>query len=711
MLGAWIVGLAGILVAGATFGGEFSDNFEVPGTEAQEAIDVLSANFPARAGGTADLVFKAEAGIDDPSMAARIQATYDAVAELPGVTAVETHFDNPDYVSAGGTIARALVRWEDDEAEVGVENVEHYLEVVDAAAGDGLVVETGGPVVSFNEGSEPNSEMIGIAAAAIILVIAFGTIIAAGVPIGMAVFGLGAGFGLMFLLANTGFLPSFAPAFGAMIGIGVGIDYSLLVVTRFREGMHGGLDVHDAVVKAIGTSGRSVVFAGVVVAVSFLGLSAMGLPFVTALGVAGAIVVGCAVLVAVTLLPAVLAIIGHRIDSWRIPLLHSQEGIDEKSVWFRLSRAIQRRPWPYFAASTAFILLLMSPLLDLNLGVTDEGNRSDVFHSRRAYDLLAEGFGPGFNAPILVVVAGDAVAEEVDSFREAAAAHANVEDVTPAAVNEAGNTAVFTIIPGSRPQAAETTDLIHDLRNEVFPAPAEETGSRALVTGSSAAFVDIGDRIESRIAWLFIGVIGISFLLLTAVFRSVVVAVKAAILNLMSIGAAFGVLIAVFQWGWFANLIGVEAGPIEVFLPMMLFAILFGLSMDYEVFLISRIREEYVRTGNNGFAVANGLAVTARVITAAAAIMCFVFFSFVLGDDRVIKLFGLGLGVAILVDATVIRLILVPSTMALLDDFNWWLPRWLDRILPHINIEGHTSPAEAPDVVAEPAPGFSGGAR
>ncbi|MDZ7727668.1 MAG: MMPL family transporter [Dehalococcoidia bacterium] len=701
---AWVAIVAALLGAGSAFGGTFSDNFSVPGTEAQEAIDILEADFPAQSGGTSVIVVRADEGIQDPDVRASLEDLFAEVASLDGIAAVTSPYDNPALVGEDN-IARAEVRWAGEPEDVSEGQLERYFEVVDAAAAEGLTIETGGQVVSANEMGEPNSEAIGLVAASIILVLAFGTVVAAGVPIAMALFGLGAGFGSMFLIANTGFLPGFAPPFAAMIGIGVGIDYSLLVVTRYREGLHARLNVHDAIVKAVSTSGRSVVFAGVVVAVSFLGLSAMGLPFVTALGVAGAIVVLFAVLVAISLLPAALAFIGHRIDRLRIPVLHSQEGISESSTWYRLSRAIQRRPLPWFVASTVVVLLIMSPILALNLGVTDEGNRAESFRSRRAYDLLAQGFGPGFNAPITVVVDGEGAIERAEAARDAAQAHPNIVQVSPPIPNESGDTVVFTAYPGTRPQSTETSDTIHDLRNDVFAGFQSPDSPSVLVTGAVAAFVDISDRISDRIAFLFIGVIGISFVLLTAVFRSVVVAAKAAVLNLMSIGAAFGVLVAVFQWGWFGSLIGVDSGPIETFAPMMLFAVLFGLSMDYEVFLISRIREEYVRTGDTSESVANGLAVTARVITAAAAIMCFVFFSFVLGDDRVIKLFGLGLGSAILVDATIIRLILVPSTMALLGRYNWWLPSWLDRLLPHINIEGSSDEDPVPAPSGSPAGG------
>ncbi len=698
VLGAWILGLVAFGVTAGMFGGKFSDDFNVPGTESQAAIDLLRKNFPARAGGTSDIVVKAEGGLDDPAIEKRLHDLYNEVAALPGIVSVESHFDQPTYLSENGQIARAVVQWEEDANNVDVSAVDRYVNVVEAAGGNGLEVETGGSIVSFTQGEPPGGprELIGIGAAAIILVIAFGSIVAAGVPILMALFGLGTAFSGMFLLANTGYIPSFGPAFGAMIGIGVGIDYSLLVVTRYREGLHTGLEVKEAVVRAVATSGRSVFFAGIVVAVSFLGLGLMGLPFVAALGAAGAIVVGCAVLVALTLLPAVLVLLGHRIDAIHIPFLKTREGLDVTSGWYRLSRAIQRRPWPWMVGSLGLVLLLCSPILNLNLGVTDDGNLPQSSTVRRAYDLLAEGFGPGFNGPLTIVIDGPDATAQAAAVQDAVAEHANVVGVTSPFPNEAGTTVVFTAYPGTRPQDSATSELVHDLRDNVIPTVEAADGVDVYVTGSVPAFVDIADRIDGRIAYLFIGVIGISFLLLTAVFRSVVVALKAAVLNLLSIGAAFGVLVAVFQWGWFAGVINVEPGPIEVFLPMMLFAILFGLSMDYEVFLISRVREEYLKSGDNSEAVANGLAVTARVITAAAAIMCFVFFSFAFGDDRVIKLFGLGLGAAILIDATIIRLVLVPSTMALLGDRNWWLPGWMDRLLPHISLEeGDDAPASA----------------
>ncbi len=700
----WILLLAAFLLLANLFRGEFVDNFDIPGTEAQDALNLLEETFPTEAGSTSTIAIQTDSRIDDPAWTSHLQAMFEAVRQLEQVERVETHFENPQFISRDGTIARAEVRWRGDPGDIGRSTLDDYFAILDDAAGRGLTVETGGTVVAFNERHLPGSEALGLMAAIIILLVAFGSVVAAGLPIGTAVFGLGAGFGVILLGANTGFFPTFAPQFAAMIGIGVGIDYSLLVVTRYREGLHSGLGVHDAIVRAVGTAGRSVIFAGVVVAVSFMGLAFTGVPFVTALGFSGAIVVIFAVLVAITLLPALLAFAGHRIDKLRIPLPASPEGINQSSIWYRLSRAIQRRPWPYFLGSLGVVLLLSSPILDLQLGITDDGNKDDTFRSRRAYDLLAEGFGPGFNSPIVVVLNGSGAASAAMPVHETLTAHPNIVAVSAPLGNGDGETVVMTAIPGSRPQATETTDLVHELRDSVLPAVDVGADVDYYLTGNAPAFVDIGDRLSSRLPYLFVGVIGISFFLLVMVFRSIVVAAKAAVLNLLSISAAFGVLVAVFQWGWLSSLLGVSSGPIETFAPVMLFAVLFGLSMDYEVFLITRIREEYVKSGSNAVAVANGLTATARVITAAALIMVSVFFSFMLGNERVIKLFGLGLGMAILVDASMIRLVLVPSSMELLGKVNWWMPGWLDRLLPQVNVEGAIDEAVPVSTDREPQP-------
>jgi RND superfamily putative drug exporter len=698
---AWVVALAALFGAYRAFGGTFVSEFKVPGSEVETAQDLLNERFPARAGDNADLVFEAPAGVRDPAVQPRIQAVLDRVAQLDGVVSVESPYDQPRFISGDGTIARAVVHWSEKATKISAGKVDRFLAVVDAAGGEGLRVEAGGRVVQATERPEFGSEVLGLLAAVFILLVAFGSVVAMGLPLLAAIFGLGVGFAIIGLAANAITFPAFSPQFAAMIGIGVGIDYSLLIVTRFREGIHTGHTVEESVVRAVTTAGRSVVFAGMVVAVAFLGLYVVGLPFVAALGTAGAIVVAAAVLVALTLIPAAMAMAGHRIDSLRLPVLHATEGVDPRSVWYRLSEAIQRHPLPYFLGAAALLLFLASPTLSMRLGFTDAHNNPESMHTRRAYDLLTKGFGPGFNGQLFLVAdlsngGGDAI----ERLRARVEDTDGVAQVSPAVLNPAGDTALVTVIPATAPQDEATTRLVHRLRDDVVPAATAGSGAKVYVAGGLAGFIDAQDRIGQRMPLLFTGVIGLSFVLLTIVFRSLVVAAKAAVMNLLSIGASYGVLVVIFQWGWFSGIVGIEKGPIETFLPMMMFAILFGLSMDYEVFLISRVREEYVRTGDNAAAVSHGLAATARVITAAAAIMVAVFITFVFGPERTIKEFGVGLATAIFVDATIVRLILVPSTMELLGDLNWWLPRWLDRLMPRVSVEAPPETREPEAAVA-----------
>ncbi|MBI5949228.1 MAG: MMPL family transporter [Chloroflexi bacterium] len=696
VIAAWVVLLAGLIASAVAFGGEYATNFKLPGSETQEALDLLEARFPAQSGDEAVVVFEAPSGMADPAVKSQVESLFAEVRGLKDFVEILSPYEEKQgYISQDGTIARALVRFSTQNQELDAEVVATLVQMADNANSETLRVEIGGDIVEFQEHPDFGSEFFGLGAAIIILFIAFGSVIAVGLPIGAAVFGLGAAFAIITVATRFFSFPEFSPQFAAMIGIGVGIDYSLLVVTRFREGLHTGHSVEESIVMATTTSGRAVLFAGTVVAIAFLGLFAMGIPFVALMGTTGAIVVALAVAVALTLTPALLSLAGHRIDRWHVPLLHSTEGVDPKSGWYRFSEAIQRHPLPYFLATATFLVVLALPVLNMRLGFTDAGNNPTHYHSRRAYDLLTEGFGPGFNGPLLVVAdMGTATPDQVRAVRDAFAsgpsggAANNIAQVTPLVFNQSGDTAAFTVLPGTSPQDAATVDLVHHLRDRVIPPATEGTGLRVYVSGRTAAYVDIGDQISQRLPLLFGGVIGISFLLLLTVFRSVLVAAKAAIMNLLSIGASYGVLVAIFQWGWLAGPLNIQEGPVETFIPMMLFAILFGLSMDYEVFLISRIREEYVRTKHNATAVSHGLAATARVITAAAAIMVAVFLSFVLGEDRIIKEFGIGLATAIFVDATIVRLVLVPATMELLGDANWWLPRWLDRALPHIQVEG-----------------------
>jgi len=688
---AWVLLIAVIAGAAITLGGGFKDSFTLPGTESQQAVDVLTERFPSQAGDSATLVIQSAAGVDDGAVRAQIEALITQAAAIPEVASVSSPYDDPSAISADRTVAYVVVTYDKAAMEVTTANATALLDLGDRSSASGFRVEVGGPIAAEAETPGPAAtELIGVAAAMVILLITFGSIVAMGLPILSALAGLAAG--ILGITVSTAFfdMSSFTPGFAAMIGLGVGIDYALFVVSRFREGLSRGLTVEDALVRTVDTAGRAVTFAGASVGIALLGLFVIGIPFVAALGLAAAIVVLFSVLVALTLVPAMLAYIGHRIDRWRIPGLHAVDSDSTNTVWHRWSKTVQRRPGTALAGAALLMLVLAAPIAGLRLGTSDDGNLPDTMHARRAYDLLTEGFGPGFNGPLLLTLVrdGDIDPNTVQNLIAQLNQTSGIAAVGPATYNVTNDAAVISVIPTTAPQDADTVQLVEHLRSDVVPAAVAGTNLHVYIGGATAASVDMGDKISARMPLFFAIVIGLSMLLLTAVFRSIAVPIKAALMNLLSIGATCGVLVAVFQWGWGASLLGIKPGPIESPLPMMLFAILFGLSMDYEVFLLSRMREEYVRTKNNSDSVASGLASTARVIAAAAAIMVVVFGSFIFGGDRLGKEFGLGLAVAILVDATVVRLVLVPATMELLGNWNWWFPTWLDRLTPRLNVEG-----------------------
>jgi RND superfamily putative drug exporter len=704
--GALIALLAfGVLFAIA--GGRYADSFTLPGTESQRLRDLLEERFPARAGGTATVVVRAPDGLNDPNVQSRVEALVADLGDLPDVVSASSPYEAVGAISADGSIARISVQYAKRSSRLDQASIDALFDLQEERSSPDFQVEAGGRVVWAGEREEPGrSELIGLSAAVIILLIAFGSVVAMGLPIITALLALTAGFFLVGVSASFFRLPSFTPQFGAMIGIGVGIDYSLLVVTRFREGLARGLGVEDAIARAAATAGRSVVFAGFTVVIALLGLWAVGIPFMGYVASAASLIVALAVVVAVVVLPAILKLVGGRIDRWRIPGLGASAHESEAGLGYRLSRVIQRAPLVSFVLSLAVLVVLAWPVLSMRLGSSDAGNNPESLTSRRAYDLLSEGFGPGFNGVILVGIGveNEQAATAVEELPAAIEREVAVAAVSPPAFNDARSAAVVTVIPETAPQSEETEELVNELRAAV-PQALEGTGAEAFVGGGTAVFIDVGNKIASRLPFFFAAVIGVSFVLLMAVFRSVLIPLKAALMNALSIGAAFGVLVAVFQWGWFGGVLGVEReGPIESFVPMMLFAILFGLSMDYEVFLVTRIHEEYLRTRDNSEAVARGLSATARVISAAAVIMIAVFLSFAVSDQRVIREFGLGLATAIFLDATLVRLVLVPSIMQLLGDANWWFPPWLDRLVPRIGIdvkwEGAAQPVEEPVPVA-----------
>lgn len=709
LLGALITVIAFAAIA-IPLAGEFRDSFTLPGSESQQAYDLLEEQFPQQSGSTANLVFQSSlpGGISSPETEAEIEAVLAEVGSQEHVVGILSPYEAPSQISEDGTIAYATVYYDMLSIELPLSAPEELVAVVDGSTSETLTVEAGGEVPLLVDEAEfgGTAELIGLLAAAIILLVSFGSIVAMGLPILTALLGLFLGFLGLGLVAKFMDVAEFAPFFAAMIGIGVGIDYALFVVTRFREGLKQGLDPGAATTRALDTAGRAVIFAGSVVVISMLGLSVIGIPFVTALGIAAALVVLAAVLAAIFVLPPMLVLIGTRIDKWSIrrPRTGTQDTGD--SFARRLSHRIQENPGRYALLSTGLLLLLALPIAWIDIGFPDAGSSPTSYYTRQAYDLMTEGFGPGYSSPLILAVTdpGGVDPTTLDELAEAARGTTDVVQVDQPIINEAGDTAVITVIPNGGSDDDSTQDLVNSFRETVIPNTLAGSTTEAYVGGPTASFIDFSDQTLSRTPYVFIVILGLSFILLTVVFRSPVIAVKAVVMNMLSITAAFGIIVAVFQFGWGANLIGVEEEqPIIVFMPMFLFAILFGLSMDYEVFLLSRIREFWAHGMNTSDAVAEGLAVTARVISAAAAIMVAVFLSFVAINDPIIKQFGLGLAVAIFIDATVVRMILVPATMELIGEWNWWFPSWLDRITPHVNIEG-ASDDPVPESVPVPTP-------
>ena len=632
-----------------------------------------------------------------------MEGVFAAAVKVPHVSEVASPYESGGAAAIGddGKIAYATVQFDTTSNELDKEDTERVMDAAEAASGDGLQVEVGGqPVEEARAEEEGDSSFaIGLLAAVVILLITFGSVVAMGLPLLTALFALGVGLSLVTLGTHVFDTAEVAPQLAAMIGLGVGIDYALFILTRFRNGLDEGLESRDAAIAAVDTAGRAVLFAGVTVIIALMGMWLLGLSFLYGVAMAAAFAVLMTMIAALTLLPALLTIAGRRVDRLRIPGLGKREpSTAEDTRWFRWSREIQRRPVLSALLSGGLLIALCIPTLSLRLGSNDAGTDPAGTTTREAYDLLAEGFGPGFNGPLSIVAAlpskgDDAALVELSKALEG---EEGVADTTPVMLNPEKNTGVFQVYPTTSPQSEDTTKLLDHIRDEMIPPVEARTGAQVHVGGITAIFEDFGTAIAEKLP-LFIGVVVLlSALLLMAVFRSVLVPLKAVVMNLLSIGAAFGLIVAVFQWGWGASLIGVDGtGPIISFFPIFLFAIIFGLSMDYEVFLMSRIHEEWEDKKDATEAVTRGLALTGRVITAAAAIMVTVFASFMIGEDRIIKLFGLGLAAAVFIDAVIIRSVLVPAVMQLFGKRAWWLPAWLDRILPRLHVE----PAEG-----DPAP-------
>jgi RND superfamily putative drug exporter len=698
---AWVFALVGISVLSSVLGTNFSTNFSAPNTESTRATDLLAANFKAQSGDGVQVVMQGTPSMQAPEVEQQAHDFIAALEQVPHVTSVNDPYTPPGQISQSGTVALANAQLDAAAHDIPNSVGEQMITLAQQHSTPQLEVRLGGQLIQQSERPSLSGEGIGILAAIFILLLAFGSVLAMAVPIVVALAGIAVGLPIIGLLTHFYPLQSFSTTLATMIGIGVGIDYALFVVTRYRQGLQAGLSPEEAVVTAIDTSGRAVLFAGMTVIIALLGMLAIGLSFISGLGIGAAAVVAVTVVAALTLLPAMLGFVGTNIDKWRLPWLHDDGDGTRETMWHRWSRFVQHHAWAVTTAGLAIVLLLVMPVLSMRLGFDDAGNDPAGSQTREAYDLLSRGFGAGFNGPLLFAIQLPSQNDTgvVDQLHTAVAGTPGVASVTPVLTSPDGTTAVMRVYPTTAPQDEATSKLLHHLRGDVIPAATAGSGAKVYVGGFSALTDDFSNLLGQRLPLFIAVVILLSFLLLMTVFRSIVVPLKAAVMNLLSVGAAYGVIVAIFQWGWGSSIIGLgKPGPIQAFIPIMMFAILFGLSMDYEVFLLSRIREEWLRTGNNSQAVADGLSATARVITAAAAIMCTFFLSFVLGDEIVIKLFGIGFASAIFIDATLIRLVIVPSTMELLGDANWWLPGWLDRILPHLDVEG---PREVLDQVPE----------
>ena len=721
VIGVWLVISVLVIAASAAFGRELEAQGSVPGLDSQKATDLLSAAQSDRAGLTAQVVVTP---LDDGATFFESADAQVALAkvqtELAALPNVLSTSDPAGALAAGpraaatsgsvspdGRIAVIRVQYPVIE-ELSLGDLENLKELGAQAREDSpLQIEMSGDLFSsFEEPAAGTGEMIGLIAAVIILLLAFGSLIAMGLPLGMALFGLALGISSMSLITYLVDIPSFAPQMASMIGLAVGIDYALFLVTRHREYLARGMTIEESIGRAAATAGQAVIFAGATVVIAILGLAVAGVPFMTAAGIATSVIVLIMVFASVTLLPAFLGLAGHWINRLGLHRSKSTDGSTVGDGWQRWGRHVSKHAWPYAVGVSVFLLALTTPVLGLRLGSPDDGTLPASRTERRAYDLVAEGFGPGINGPLVIAVDISQDQTVVEPLVDAITADDGIAAVAPPEINTEAGVATLVAFPTTAPQDEATLDTITRLRAEVLPPVLDESPARAHIGGQTASWADIGAKVADRMPSFIAAVILLSFLLLTSVFRSILVPLKAAVMNLLSIGAAYGVLVMVFQWGWGISIIGLEStAPIDPFIPLFMFAVLFGLSMDYEVFLLSRVREEYLVTGDNDASVIHGIAGTARVITSAALIMISVFLGFALGEDPAIKMVGLGLATAIFVDATIVRMVLVPATMKLMGDANWWIPSWLDRLLPTIGIEGETrlpEPQMQADLVTDP---------
>ncbi len=693
VLGMWLAFIAGVMIMSRVVGSRFADRPTIPGSESQRAADLVQARFPEYAGAQARVVFHARTGtLNDASAAERMSAVLGAIAKEPHVIAV-----SPPELSPSGRVAVAQASYDAESSKLPGALDRLRAAARDHASGDPkstVEVAFSGELVSLQTTATTGwAEIGGLVAAIGVLLVVFGSVVATSLPIGMALLSVALGGAIVGALGTRVEISSIAPMLATMLGLGVGIDYALFLLTRFRQELAAGHDVPDAVARTVDTAGRAVLFAGLTVIVSILGLAFAGVPFVGWMGVAVAIVVMVAVAAAVTLLPSMLALLGRRVDWLRIPGVRLAS--DDGSVWKRWCDRVARRPMVALVVGLVVLVALASPVTRMNLGVLDDSMSPPESTQHIAYTWIASGFGSGANGPLEVVIApaqGKPLDDAVVRATDVITRDPEVLVVLPPLVNATRSLALLTVIPVSAPENPSTTALVHRLRDRVLPAVTRDTGASIAVGGLTPLTIDLDEAVGAHLPTVVGSVLLASFALLLVVFRSVLVPLKAVLLNLLSIGAAYGVVVIVFQYGVGVSLLGLDRSmPIVSFLPLLMFAVLFGLSMDYEVFMLTRVREEHAHGASATESVSRGIAKTARVVSSAAIIMVSVFVSFALGHDPVLKMFGVGLATAVALDATVVRLLLVPATMVMLGEANWWLPAWLAKLLPELDVEGGDS--------------------